>query len=79
MGSKKGFWTLTRMVKVTYTQREDYGSDDTDDAVTLKKAREDADRALDDCNSDADFNGMVFEPVPGSKWEEEDFEENDEE
>lgn len=77
MGSKKGYWTLTRLVKVTYTAREDFGSDDYDEPTTLKAARNNADRALDDTNSDANFNGILIEPIPGSKWEEEDFEEPD--
>ncbi len=77
MGSKKGYWTLTRLVKVTYTARDDYGADDYDEAITLKAARTNADRALDDVNSDADFNGISIEPVAGSKWEEEDYEEPD--
>lgn len=74
MGSKKGFWTLTRIVKVTYTAREDFSSDDYDEPITLKTARKNADCALEDVNSNSDFNGMTFEPVAGTEWKEEDFE-----
>lgn len=75
MGSKKGYWTLTRLVKVTYTSRDDFGTEKIDEPITLKKARISADRALDDVINDADINGIFLEPIAGSKWEEEDFEE----
>ena len=78
MPSKKGFWTLTRTVRVTYTQRDDYNSDNTDDAITLKTAKADADRALEDANSDVDMEGIVIETIPGENWKEDDFEEDEE-
>ncbi len=77
MGSKKGYWTLTRLVKVTYSARDDFGSDDYEEPTTMKVAKTNADRALDEVNSDAAFNGIRIVPVAGSKWEEEDFEEAD--
>ena len=74
MPAKKGFWTLTRTVRITYTQRDDYNSDEP---LSLKKAKEAADAALDETNSDAEINGIVIDLVKGQNWEEDDYEEDE--
>ncbi len=69
--TKKGFWTLTRVVKLVYTQYDDY--DNCDEPLSLKKAKEAADIRLEDTEGE----GITIETIKGEDWKEEDFDEDE--
>ena len=69
--TKKGFWTLTRVVKLVYTQYDDY--DNCDEPLSLKKAKEMADISLRYIESDE----ITIETIKGEDWKEEDFDEDE--
>lgn len=66
--TKKGFWTLTRVVKIRYCQYDDY--ENCDEPLSLKKAKMAANEA---CEND----GIEFEPIKGEDWQVEDFDEDE--
>lgn len=69
--TKKGFWTLTRVVKLVYTQYDDY--DNCDEPLSLKKAKEAADIRLEDTEGE----GITIDTIRGEDWKEEDFDEDE--
>lgn len=69
MASKKGFWTLTKVVKIVYTQYED--DDYCDETLTLKKAKVVADSYVND------YCEMTVLPIEGEDWEVQDYDEDD--
>ena len=73
MASKKGFWTLTKVVKITYTQEDDC---EGDEAVGIRKAKERAYEVLDEAMDNSD--GLTVKEIKGNGWEVVDFEEEDE-
>lgn len=72
---KKGFWTISKVVKITYTRRDDWEFDEF--PATFKETVADAEEHLEDGFCDFGEIGMSFEPIAGEDWKEEDFEERD--
>ena len=73
MASKKGFWTFSKVVEITYTQEDDY---DCDEPVGIRAAKERADELLDEAFENTD--GLTVKEIKGYGWKLEDFEEEDE-
>jgi len=69
--TKKGFWTLTRVVKLVYTQYDDFNY--CDEPLSLKKAIEAADISLEETEAE----GITIETIKGENWKEEDFDEDE--
>lgn len=69
MARKKGYWTLTKVVKIVYTQYED--DDYCDEALSWKKVQDVADSYVND------YCEMTVLPIEGQNWEVQDFDEDD--
>lgn len=73
---KKGYWTISKVVKVTYTRREDWENDE--EPANFKDTVMDAESHIDDGFSDFGEIGMNIESIDGENWKIEDFEEPEE-
>lgn len=65
----KGFWTLTRLIKVTYVQKNDrdYGKDKT--PITLEEAKWEALKSVDRAACDNATSSITFEFISNEDFD----------